>query len=92
MFINNLISLFISHFLKSIFVKVESKSNETIITNVIYKPKTSPKADVNVFVLNVADVNDVISTVNTCFSNFNIHLLNFDTSDKTMSFKNIMFL
>jgi len=89
------LSVFIPHIFESIFVEIKltSKSKPIIIGN-IYRPNTAPKADLDVFVSTLLDINNIVLDENKTLylmGDFNIDLLKYDINDKTTSYVDNIF-
>ena len=54
-------SLFIRHILESLFIEILSKSNKNTILGVIYRPNTTPMADVDILADNLYAILDTIN-------------------------------
>ena len=85
------LSICIPHVIETIFVEVQTKSNKPIIIGVIYRPNSPPRANVDVFVNKLLEIQAHICNENkTAYLmwDYNINLLNFGTHNKTNDFVN----
>ena len=72
------LSIFISHILKSIFFEVEVQHN----IDLVYRPNSAPRADIDMFMSKIIEIQDKISNENKIaylMGDYNMHLLNFVT-------------
>ena len=85
------LSIFIPHVIETIFVEVQNKSNKPIIIGVIYRPNFPPRANLDVFVNKLLEIQAHIANENKTaylMGDYNINLLNFGTHNKTNDFLN----
>lgn len=80
------LSIFIPHILESLFVELKI-NNKSIIVGVIYRPNTQPKADIDVFINNMENITQQLSSNKTIImGDFNIDLLKYNKHNKTSLF------
>ena len=82
-------SIFIPHVFESIFVKVQDNQNKPIIVGVGYRPNSAPRADVDMFISKMVEIQDEISNENDIaylMGDYNINVLNFVTHQKANDF------
>ena len=83
------LSIFIPHVMETMFVEIQYKRSKPIIVGVIYRPNTLPRADLDLFISNLLEIQGKISNENkTSYltGDYNINLLNFGTHTKTNEF------
>ena len=83
------LSIFIPHEMETIFVEIQYKRSKPIIVGVIYRPNTLPRADLDMFISNLLEIQSKISNENKTsylMGDYNINLLNFGTHTKTNEF------
>ena len=90
------ISVFIPHVMESLFVEINTNKNKTtIILGMIYRPNTAPRADMDIFMSTLNDINEIISKekkTSYLMGDFNIDLLKFTAHQKTNAFLNSMLI
>ena len=83
------LSIFIPHVFASIFFEVQNnKNNKQIIVGVIYRPNSAPRADIDMFMSKIIEIQNKISNENKIdyfMGDYNINLLNFVTHKKQMT-------
>ena len=83
------LAIFILHVFESIFFEVQDNQNKPIIVGVVYRPNSAPRADVDMFISKIIEIQDKISNENKIayvMGDYNINLLNFVTHPKTNDF------
>ena len=83
------LSIFIPHVFESIFCEVQDNQNKPVIVGVVYRPNSAHRADVDVFICKVIEIQYKISNENKIaylMGDYNINLLNFVTHQKTNDF------
>ena len=87
--LNASISLYLFPYdFESIFFEVQYNQNKPIILGVVFRPNYVPRADVDMFISNIIEIQDQISNENKItylMGDYNINLLNFVTH-KTNAF------
>ena len=88
--IPNDLSVFIPHVYESLFVEITSNIGKNTIIGVIYRPNTSPRADVDIFTttLHVFGVMDQINNENkksVIMGDMNIDMIKYGSHDRTDS-------
>ena len=58
------LSIFIPHVMETIFVEIQYKRSKPIIVGVIYRPNTLPRADLDLFISNLLEIQSKISNEN----------------------------
>ena len=72
--------IFIPHVMETLFVEIQYKHSKPIIVGVIYRPNTLPRADLDLFISNLLEIQSKISNKNKIsylMGDYNINLLNF---------------
>ena len=80
------LSIFIPHVMETLFVEIQYKHSKPIIVGVIYRPNTLPRADLDLFISNLLEIQSKISNENKIsylMGDYNINLLNFGIHSKT---------
>ena len=70
-------------------MEVQDNQNKPIIVDVVYRPNSAPRADVDMFISKIIEIQDKISNENKIaylMGDYNINLLNFVTHQKTNDF------
>ena len=83
------LSIFIPHVMETMFVEIQYKHSKPIIVGVIYRPNNLPRADLDLFISNLLEIQSKISNENKTsylMGDYNINLLNFGTHTKTNEF------
>ena len=83
------LSIFIPHVMETLFVEIQYKHSKPIIVGVIYRPNTLPRADLDLFISNLLEIQSKISNENKIsylMGDYNINLLNFGIHSKTNEF------
>ena len=83
------LSIFNPHVMETMFVEIQYKHSKPIIVGVIYRPNTLPRADLDLFISNLLEIQSKISNENKTsylMGDYNINLLNFGTHTKTDEF------
>ena len=79
------LSIFIPNVFESIFIELRL-SSKTIIIGTIYRPNTPPKADIDIFMHTMQQLQNILNTENKeviIMGDINIDLLKFSTHTKT---------
>ena len=82
------LSIFIPNIFEYIFIEIQS-NNKNILTGTIYRPNTPPKADIDIFMHNIRQLQTTLSDENEnviMMGDINIDLLKFSTHNKTNEF------
>ena len=58
------LSIFIPHVIETLFIEVKLNQTKSIIIGVIYRPNTQPRADMEIFTTNLADITTKINSEN----------------------------
>ncbi len=83
------LSVFIPHVIETLFVEVNLNKTKKVILGVIYRPNTAPRADIDVFLQTISELNSIISSGNipaVMMGDFNVDVLKYETNLKTMDF------
>ena len=83
------LSIFIPHVIETLFIEVKLNKTKSIIVGVIYRPNSQPRADMDIFTTELADITAKINNENKESYNmgdFNIDLLKFQSHEKTKYF------
>ncbi len=82
------LSIFIPHICESLFIEVQCK-NKNIIVGIIYRPNTPPRADLDVFMHTLHELQQNLNNEHAdsfLLGDFNIDLLRFSEHSKTNDF------
>ena len=66
-------------------MEVQNNKNKPIIVGVVYRPNSAPRADMDMFMSKIIEIQDKISNENKIaylMGDYNINLLNFVTHKK----------
>ena len=83
------LSIFIPHVFESICFEVQDNQNKPIIVGVVYRPNSAPRADVDMFISKIIEIQDKISNENKIaylWAITTLILLNSVTHQKTNDF------
>ena len=83
------LSIFIPHVIETLFIEVKLNKTKSIIVGVIYRPNSQPRADMDIFTTELADITAKINNENKesyIMGDFNIDLLKFQSHEKTKYF------
>ena len=87
------ISIFIPHIIETLFVEFRT-NHKNIISVIIYRPNTLPRADIDIFIKSLSDILNIIKNEKKSailMGDFNIDLLKYETHSKTNDFIDDMF-
>ena len=85
------LSVFIPHVIESVFFEIQINERKTIIVGVVYRPNTQPRADIDIFMQKIIEIQSIIKEENKIsylMGDFNIDLLKVNTHAKTNEFVN----
>ena len=85
------LSVFIPHVIESLFFEIHINERKTIIVGVVYRPNTQPRADINIFMQKIIEIESKIkeeNKVSYLMGDFNIDLLKVNIHAKTNKFVN----
>ena len=83
--------MFIPHVIESVFFEIQINERKTIIVGVIYRPNTQPRADIDIFMQTIIEIQSIIKEENKIsylMGDFNIDLFKVNTHAKTNEFVN----
>ena len=83
------LSIFIPRVIETLFIEVKLNKTKSIIVGVIYRPNSQPRADMDIFTTELADITAKINNENKesyIMGDFNVDLLKFQSHDKTTYF------
>ena len=73
------LSVFIPHVIESVFFEIQINERKTIIVGVVYRPNTQHRADIDIFVQKIIEIQSKIkeekNKVSYLMGDFNIDLL-----------------
>ena len=72
------LSVFIPHVIESVFFEMQINERKTIIVGVVYRPNTQPRADIDIFMQKIIEIQSIIKEENKIsylMGDFNIDLL-----------------
>ena len=87
------LSIFIPHILESIFVEIHFK-NKSILVATIYRPNTPPKADMDIFMFTLSELQMTLNRENKdvlILGDININMLKFQDHPKTNEYLDNIF-
>ena len=58
------LSVFIPHVTESVFLKIQINERKTIIVAVVYRPNTQPRADIDIFMQKIIEIQSIIKYEN----------------------------
>ena len=85
------LSVFIPHVIESVFFEIQINERKTIILGVVYRPNTQPRADIDIFMQTIIEIQSKIkeeNKVSYLMGDFNIDLLKVNIHAKTNEFVN----
>ena len=85
------LSVFIPHVIESVFFEIQINERKTIIVGVVYRPNTQPRADIDIFMQKIIEIQSKIKEENKVaylMGDFNIDLLKVNIHAKTNEFVN----
>ena len=85
------LSVFIPHVIESVFFEIQINERKTIIVGVVYRPNTQPRADIDIFMQKIIEIQSIIKEENKIsylMGDFNIDLLKVNIHAKTNEFVN----
>ena len=85
------LSVFIPHVIESVFFEIQINERKTIIVGVVYRPNTQPRADIDIFMQKINEIQSKIkeeNKVSYLMGDFNIDLLKVNIHAKTNEFVN----
>ena len=83
--------MFIPHVIESVFFEIQINERKTIIVGVVYRPNTQPRADIDIFMQKIIEIQSKIkeeNKVSYLMGDFNIDLLKVNIHAKTNEFVN----
>ena len=83
--------MFIPHVIESVFFEIQINECKTIIVGVVYRPNTQPRADIDIFMQKIIEIQSIIkeeNKVSYLMGDFNIDLLKVNIHAKTNEFVN----
>ena len=85
-----IISVFIPHVIESVFLEIQINERKTIIVGVVYRPNTQPRADNDIFMQKIIEIQSKIKEEKKSYlmGDFNIDLLKVNIHAKTNEFVN----
>ena len=58
------LSVFIPHVIESVFFEIQINERKTIIVGVVYRPNTQPRADIDIFMQKIIEIQSKIKEEN----------------------------
>ena len=89
------LSVFIPHVNESVFFEIQINERKTIIVGVVYRPNTQPRADIDICMQKIIEIQSKIkeeNKVSYLMGDFNIDILKVNIHAKTNAFVNYVIL
>ena len=85
------LSVFIPHVIESVFLEIQINERKTILVGVVYRPNTQSRADIDIFMQKIIEIQSKIkdeNKVSHLMGDFIIYLLKVNIHAKTNEFVN----
>ena len=83
------LSVFIPHVIETVFFEIQINERNTIIVGVVYRANTQPRADIDIFMQKIIEIQSIIKEekkISYLMGDFNIDLLKVNIHAKTNEF------